>query len=105
MRIGRLGLVALGFAVVFALAVGAGYLMGQTSFRTPSAPSVPTMPSIPSPPFTAPGAPASPEPPESDEERRIMEDAGSLNVFGFLIKVGKRLLWLSWSAWRRRSAD
>ena len=47
----------------------------------------------------------SPEPPETDEERRIMEDAASLNVFGFLIKVGKRLLWLGWSAWRRRSAD
>ena len=50
-------------------------------------------------------AETSPEPPETDEERRIMDDAGSLNVLGFAVKVARRILGLCRTAWRRRSVD
>ena len=58
-----LGLIALGLGGIFVIAVAAGYLMGQTSFRTTPPPPVLTMPVGPSvsPPGT-PGAAPSPAP-------------------------------------------
>ena len=58
-----LGLIALGFGGIFVIAVAAGYLMGQTSFRTTPPPRVLTMPVGPSiSPPGAPGAAPSPAP-------------------------------------------
>src|SRR6059058_5751106 len=42
-----------------------------------------------------------PDLPETDEERRILDDAASLNLVGFFVKVAKRILRF-W--WQRRSA-
>src|SRR5437660_4349728 len=58
-----LGLIALGLGGIFVIAVAAGYLMGQTSFRTTPPPPVLTMPVGPSiSPPGAPGAAPSPAP-------------------------------------------
>ncbi len=59
---GRLALafVVPAFAAIFAIAIGAGYLMGQTSFRPSVPPPGLTMPSVPSPGTTAPLGPDSP---------------------------------------------
>lgn len=65
-----LALVGPGFAAIFALAVGAGYLMGQTAFRPSLPPPGPTMPSTASPGLSTPSgsesqsqpSPLSPEP-------------------------------------------
>src|SRR5207302_3583140 len=69
---GRLALaiVGPGFAAIFAVAVGAGYLMGQTAFRPSLPPPGPTMPSTASPGLSTPSgsesqsqpSPLSPEP-------------------------------------------
>ena len=47
------------FAAIFAIAIGAGYLMGQTSFRPSLPPPGLTMPSVPSPGTAAPSGPDS----------------------------------------------
>ncbi len=49
-----LALIVPGFAAIFAVAIGAGYFMGQTSFRPSLPPPGLTMPSIPSPGASAP---------------------------------------------------
>ena len=59
-----LGLIALGLGGIFVIAVAAGYLMGQTSFRTTPPPPVLTMPVGPS--ISPPGAPgAAPSAPDA----------------------------------------
>jgi len=58
-----LGFIALGLVGIFVVALAAGYLMGQTSFRTAPPPAVLTMPVGPSiSPPTASGAPPTPAP-------------------------------------------
>lgn len=59
---GRLALafVVPAFAAIFAIAIGAGYLMGQTSFRPSLPPPGLTMPSVPSPGTAGPSGPDSP---------------------------------------------
>jgi cell division septation protein DedD len=62
---GRLALafVVPAFAAIFAIAIGAGYLMGQTSFRRSVPPPGLTMPSVPSPGTTVqPGSGSPPSP-------------------------------------------
>ncbi|HLW60884.1 MAG TPA: SPOR domain-containing protein [bacterium] len=59
MKGGRLSLALVGLGVVgiFAVAVAAGYFMGQTSFRTPPPPPALTLPTVPgSASTTAPGS-------------------------------------------------